>query len=352
MKTVLAFIALVGITIIHPFAYASDDLVKHNAVILLYHHVSSDTPPSTSISPEKFTEHMQYIASNHTVVSLEVLVDALTKGTELPENSVAITFDDGYKNIAQNAHPILKRHGFEYTIFINPTQIGLTPQQLDWSEVKQLQQEGVTFANHTSYHNHLLTGSEQPDWLEKTMQDIQKAESELQEKTGKSWKWLAYPYGEFNLRLQQEVAKAGYIAFGQHSGAVAPHSDMTALPRVPAAGIYANLETLKTKLSSFAMPITDKAISDPELSHQQRQPRQTLTIDLSDIRPNQLACFYNGKTIDLVWKENSVELILPKALSVGRSRINCTAPSKTLPKRFYWYSQPWFVPAKDGSWPD
>ena len=32
-----------------------------NAAILLYHHVSSSTPASTSISPEAFKSHMEYL---------------------------------------------------------------------------------------------------------------------------------------------------------------------------------------------------------------------------------------------------------------------------------------------------
>jgi len=352
MKLFNVALLIACLTLLCPTGYAKDELPNTNAVILLYHHVSEDTPPSTSISPDKFAEHMQYLADSHTVIPLKELVENLKNKRSLPKNSVAITFDDGYLNIAQNAHPILRKHGFEYTIFINPPQIGVIPQQLDWPLIKRLMAEGVSFANHTSYHNHLLTGSDKADWLQNTLEDIALAEAELLQQTGNSFKYLAYPYGEFNQRLQRAIGERDYIGFGQQSGAVASYSDFTALPRVPAAGIYANIKTLKVKLNSFAMPIVDKRIKDPHLTYEARRPEQTLTVDLTDIHPNQLACFRSGKPIELIRNGNQFTMPITEDLPIGRSRINCTAPSKTLPERFYWYSQPWFVPDHEGNWPE
>ena len=87
-----------------------------NAAILLYHHVSSSTPASTSISPEAFKSHMEYLDAHHTVVSLQDVVSAIQHNTTLPENAVAITFDDGYANILDNAHPILADLGFPLSL--------------------------------------------------------------------------------------------------------------------------------------------------------------------------------------------------------------------------------------------
>ena len=120
-----------------------------NAAILLYHHVSSSTPASTSISPEAFKSHMEYLDAHHTVVSLQDVVSAIQHNTTLPENAVAITFDDGYANILDNAHPILAEFGFPYTVFINPDEIGVGTQQLTWEQLIAMQNDGVVFANHT-----------------------------------------------------------------------------------------------------------------------------------------------------------------------------------------------------------
>ena len=95
-----------------------------NAVILLYHHVSGSAPASTSVTPEVFEQHIQYLADGYNVISLEHAVNALKSEKRLPERAVVITFDDGYRSIYDNAHPILARHGMPYTVFINPQIIG------------------------------------------------------------------------------------------------------------------------------------------------------------------------------------------------------------------------------------
>jgi len=325
---------------------------SQNATILLYHHVSDDMPKSTSISPEMFRQHMEFLQKNHVVLSLTSIVNNIKNARPIPNNAVAITFDDGYQNIADNGHPILKEFGFPYTIFINPSLIGKLSQQMTWDQIRNLQKQGVTFANHTSEHNHLLTGSSESDWLNRTMLDISNAEAHLVKESIESLKYVAYPYGEYNLALQKELQKKGYIGFGQNSGAVGNNSDWLALPRIPAAGIFANLKTLAVKLNSLAMPIVSKKIEDPELTHNDKHPKQMFTLDTSDFYPTQFTCYYRGKPIELKWQGNDVRLILGKPLPDGRSRVNCTAPSKTYKGRFYWYSQPWFVPTKDGRWLD
>lgn len=326
---------------------------KH-ASILQYHHVSDKTPPITSVTPEQFAEHMQYIARNHTVLPLPELVASLRENKALPEKAVAITFDDGYRNILENGHPILKRHGFNYTIFINPALIGKEAHQLSWAEVRQMQKDGVWFANHTDDHGHLLDrkGLENDQWLAALKQDIQQAEAKLEQELGYSLKYLAYPFGEYNRAIQTLLDKMGYLGFAQQSGAVAPYSDFTALPRYPAAGIYANLDTLKVKLNSLAMPVLSKPI-DPELEYDNRTPQWTTRIDLQDIRPSQLNCFFRGQPMKPEWVEpDSFYLEINKPLSPGRSRVNCTAPSKQDPKRYYWHSQPFFVATQEGKWLD
>ena len=45
-----------------------------NAVILLYHHVSSTTPASTSVTPAVFEQHLQHLADGYNVISLEQAV--------------------------------------------------------------------------------------------------------------------------------------------------------------------------------------------------------------------------------------------------------------------------------------
>lgn len=326
-----------------------------NAVILLYHHVAKNTPPSTSISPEQFARHMDYLKANYQVLPLEQVIEALQAKQPLPDNTVVITFDDGYNDILANAHPVLKAHQFPYTVFINPKVIGHQGGQLSWDEVKQMQSEGVTFANHTQDHLHMLArdGQEnQQAWLTRVWQNVTDAEDELLAQTGTSLKYLAYPFGEFNSSLQQRVRENGYVGFGQQSGAISSYSDFTALPRFPAAGVYANLETLKTKLASLAMPVSDSSLDDPVVQQGTLHAPITLTIAGDDADVTRLSCFYQNSPLPLTTNGREVQFSIRETLPVGRSRVNCTAPSLTQSGRYYWYSQPFFVADEQGQYPN
>ncbi|MEM7264336.1 MAG: polysaccharide deacetylase family protein [Pseudomonadota bacterium] len=326
-----------------------------NAAILLYHHVSSSTPASTSISPEAFKSHMEYLDAHHTVVSLQDVVSAIQHNTTLPENAVAITFDDGYANILDNAHPILADLGFPYTVFINPDEIGVGPKQLTWEQVIAMHNDGVVFANHTLDHLHMLNGEQamgERAWLEKVWQNVESAEKKIEDKLDISLKYLAYPFGEYNTALANKLKAEGYIGFGQHSGAVGPSSDMQALPRFPAAGPYANLATLKTKLNSLAMPVTQSSHKDPRMTTRNLSSPISLTIDSDDVRLTQVNCFFGGDPIETSLEENVLTFTLDETLPVGRSRVNCTAPSNAQSGHYYWYSTPFFVADEDGNYPD
>lgn len=330
---------------------------QSSAVILLYHHVAEDTPASTSVSPALFAEHLAYIAAHHQVVSLTEVVDALTQGTELPENALAITFDDGYENILTNGHPLLRQYQFPYTVFINPGSIDKQGNQLSWSQVKQMQQEGVTFANHTLSHAHLLEklpGESKAEWLTRVLDDIESAEAMIAKHTGVSLRYLAYPFGEYNLSLGQAILEKGYIGFGQHSGAVGVLSDRAALPRFPAAGIYGRLTSLSPKMRSLAFPVLKSSVTDPDNPSLGQGDWVSLQLDMSveDIRFSESQCFFAGKPIEKKQESTTLDFQLPADLPVGRSRVNCTAPSKSKKGRFYWYSQPFFRADAKGRYPD
>ena len=362
---ICAFILLMSI---HSITVASP-----HVSILQYHHVSETTPDITSITPTKFAEHLEYLAEHHTVVSLEDVEESIKQKKALPEFAVAITFDDGYKNILENAHPLLKQYGYAYTIFINPAQIGSSPSQLNWDEVKQMSKEGVTFANHTVDHAHLLEMLEnesESDWLARVKRDVEMAESIITQQVGYSRKWLAYPFGEFDERIKNMLAEMGYLAFGQQSGAAAWYVDLQALPRFPASGRYADLTSLKTKLKSLAMPVIKKTPDDPKVKLNTSSLTVSLVIDTQDFLPDRFACYYLGDKMDVSIKPVSKsqldahELINEKAVlhnfafsinrkfNPGRSRVNCTAPSLTRGGRFYWYSLPFFTATAQGKYLD
>ncbi|MGQ8366481.1 polysaccharide deacetylase family protein [Glaciecola sp. 1036] len=359
MKLYQAF-ALFGLLFTFTLAKANQDVASSveqspTFTILQYHHVSENTPPVTSISASQLEKHLAHLAANHNVISLEQGVKAIKEKTKLPDNAVAITFDDGYANIYENGFPLLKKYNFPFTIFVNPDTIGTTSSQLSWQQLEEMSSL-ATYANHTIGHIHLLNKQQnetENQWLSRVMNNIIEAENLLNEKLGYSKKWLAYPFGEFNHKLKQALLQQGFLGFAQHSGAVGVDTDMGAIPRFPAAGIYANLNTLKVKLESLPMSVdtyspfaTEQALSDK---------LNSIEINLKhsrDIRLNQATCYFQGNLLATQTENEQIKVALNHQFSPGRIRINCTAPSEHLNGRFFWYSVPYFTPNKNGNYPD
>ncbi|TMP25273.1 polysaccharide deacetylase [Pseudoalteromonas rubra] len=318
------------------------------AVILQYHHVSEKLPAVTSVSEATFRQHLNFLKSEQfSVIALDELIQQLQAGKTLPPKTVAITFDDGYLNNMEAAAPILEQFGYPYTIFVNPKLIDEKKGYvMSWPQLRQLSKRGALIANHSAQHDYLhlkKAGESQAQWRSRIRQDLVWSQARIKEEIGHDLPYIAYPYGEFDRPLQDLVAELGLVGIGQHSGAVGPDSDFTRLPRFPASGIYANLSTLKTKLYSLAFSLAKADYQDSVTDN--RTPSITLTFKEMDFYQNQFACFVSGLgKADLTWQgEKTVTITTPKPLSSGRSRYNCTAPSKRFSGQFYWYSQPWVV---------
>ena len=326
-----------------------------NAVILLYHHVSEKTPPSTSVSPSVFRSHMLYLHENFQVLPLSEIISALQAKRSLPDNAVAITFDDGFVDIYQNGHPILTEFELPYTVFINPALVGEADYHLSWQQMGEMTKKGASFANHNLRHEHLLARKGDEDekaWLKRVGNDIQQAQQMLQENLGISHKYFAYPYGEFSPALQQHITDLGYVGFAQYSGAVASFSDFSALPRFPAAGVEADFALLKIKLHSLAMPVTDVDPIDPVMNEAQMPFTFSFKVNDKDIDNGRIGCFFQGQAQNIAVEGEKILAEFNLFLPYGRSRLNCTVPSIAQPSRYYWYSKPFFVADQQGQWLD
>ena len=103
--------------------------------ILGYHQI--DTPDflretmGWSMNPEKFQAQMEYIARYHKVITPKELEGAVKNKWPLPKNAVALTFDDGYRDVHDVALPILKKLGLQAIVFL--TTGALDSQRSIWT---------------------------------------------------------------------------------------------------------------------------------------------------------------------------------------------------------------------------
>jgi len=93
-----------------------------NLVILTYHRVRERTgifyDRNINASPLEFRRQMEYIKKKFNLISMSELVECYEQKRNLKPNSLMVTFDDGYRDVAFNAFPILKELGIPAVAFL------------------------------------------------------------------------------------------------------------------------------------------------------------------------------------------------------------------------------------------
>lgn len=329
-----------------------------SAVVLEYHHVATDTPPSTSVDPATFGAHMEHLAENgFHVWPLARLVDTVRAGEPVPEKTVALTFDDAYRSVYTEVYPRLRARGWPFTVFVATDGIGDTAGvYMSWDQLRELQRNGVTIANHGATHPHLVRrrpGESEREWLERVRGEIVSAqrrlEAELEQPPPRLFAW---PYGEFSPPLQSLLRELGYVGFGQQSGAFGPGSDFTALPRFPLATGFASLDSFALKVRSRPLPVRATEPRSGVLAPDVARPELRLTLGPGPYRPEGVRCYVGGRPVGVELEDTTPPVLrvrADRALGAGRTKYNCTAPA-TDSATWFWYSFVWMKPLPDGSW--
>jgi peptidoglycan/xylan/chitin deacetylase (PgdA/CDA1 family) len=100
---------------------------KSNSIqILSYHRINDEHDPFFPALPvQTFAKQMEYVAERYYVLRLDDAVNVLKDG-DIPDNSLVITFDDGYRDNYLNAFPILQKFRIPATIFLATGAINST----------------------------------------------------------------------------------------------------------------------------------------------------------------------------------------------------------------------------------
>jgi peptidoglycan/xylan/chitin deacetylase (PgdA/CDA1 family) len=334
-----------------------------DGVILLYHHVADDTPASTSVTIDAFRAQLDYLErGGFNVMPVLELVRALENGDEVPDRSVAITFDDAYRSILSNALPELAARGWPFTVFVSTEGIddGYAAY-LSWDELRYLGERGATIGNHSVTHTHLVRqaeGESSAVWRRRVRGEIEAAEARLAaEVDDYRVPVFAYPYGEYTAAIKAIVADLGLYGLGQHSGAVGPTSDFFALPRYPIATDLGLTESeFALRVRSRALPV--RLVGDEQhIVGDDEAPALRLALEgAGDVRLVELACYASGLgRMSLEWADAAMTAFVARpagALGSGRSKYNCTAPSASTAGVYYWYGYLWMKRQQDGRWYD
>jgi peptidoglycan/xylan/chitin deacetylase (PgdA/CDA1 family) len=214
--------------------------------VLMYHKVNDIPDNPTTVPVGLFDEQMAHLKElGYTVVDLDAVLDYYTKGVPLPAGATLITFDDGYRDVLENAMPVLQRHGYPAVLFApiaymqDPMPLphelllvrqGVRNATVDWQDFAALEAGGVRIESHGIAHKPLAEIE-----LDEAVREITISKIRLEERLGRPVRSFAYVKGSeahFHSVHVSLVQQAGYeLAFTSVSGGNGPDTDPLRLRR-------------------------------------------------------------------------------------------------------------------------
>ena len=92
-------------------------------LVLCYHRIGTNGIPLFSeLPPSIFDAQMRYIRKRYRVLSLDDLCEEMETPSS-KEDAVAVTFDDGYRDLFTHALPVLRKYQIPATIFLPAASI-------------------------------------------------------------------------------------------------------------------------------------------------------------------------------------------------------------------------------------
>jgi peptidoglycan/xylan/chitin deacetylase (PgdA/CDA1 family) len=222
--------------------------VVQNIPILMYHKIEEESSETDGliVGKKDFSSQMNYLKINgYTTISLDQLYDFMSKGTALPNNPVAITFDDGYANNYTLAYPVLKANKQQATVFMIGKDIDKNKESLTSKQIKEMDANGFRVENHTFRHDDLAKLT-----YEKQLETLTLTKIALEEILGRKVNYIAYPYGSYNTDTLKAAKKSECLmGISTEAGLTSKNDGMYAIDRI-FMGPLDNLTTMKRKLST------------------------------------------------------------------------------------------------------
>lgn len=203
-----------------------------DAHIFVYHRFGDPRYPSTNTSLQELHREFTYLKNKgYKVIPLQKLVDAVRFKKPIDNRWVVLTIDDGFKSFLQ-ALPLFQKYHYPFTIFIATKPIeGKYPDFLTWSDLQKIQEFG-TIGFHSHAHSHLVDLSKK-----EIIADTNKGLALFKKHLGFFPHFYAYPYGEYNKKVQNIIKSFGFFAIcNQNIGAINQNSDIYDLDRIALVG--------------------------------------------------------------------------------------------------------------------
>ena len=231
--------------------------MSEDVLVLCYHAVSPDWEATMAVTPEALREQLTALASRgyRGATFREAVLDPPAGRT------VAVTFDDSYRSVAELGRPILDELGWPATVFVPTAYAGaeeprgwdgtdhwlstphareLTP--MSWAKLAGLRDAGWEIGSHTSTHPHLTECDD-----DRLAAELRGSKADCERELGAPCETLAYPYGDHDGRVVAAAADSGYAAAAALPGRAGRRPELHAYPRV---GVWSNTGALRFRLKA------------------------------------------------------------------------------------------------------
>lgn len=219
------------------FSFITD---KQRVTILMYHHILSDknkkeggwSKNGAVNTTESFDQQMKYIGDQgYNTISVKALEAFIYQKKPLAassqNNSILLTFDDGYLSNYINAYPLMKKYGLRGVVF---HETACTPDQsiekLDIHKIDRISLEQMDLMSDVFEHEmHTHKGHDKVNavadmiWMnkEEMVEDLKENQRALPKYSSKSY--FAYPFGMYDNETIEALKAVGVkLAFTTQGG--------------------------------------------------------------------------------------------------------------------------------------
>jgi len=175
--------------------------------ILTYHAIGTtidgDVRFLYNLKPVRFEEHVRHLAGHYTDC-LVPLGSCASTGDSL---SIALTFDDGYRDNLSIAAPLLAARGIPFTVFVCTGEVARRkPGFLSPEDVRELARvPGASIGSHGVRHVRLTECDEHC-----LREEMSGSKSFLEDLLGMEVDMLSYPHGAVDRRVRDMAEAVGY----------------------------------------------------------------------------------------------------------------------------------------------
>lgn len=187
-------------------------------VVLIYHRVGGGTDSEIDLPVSVFERQMAYLHEHHALVSLDALTDGPSVVGPHRTDLVAVTFDDGCREIYEHAFPILVRYKIPATVYVvtrymesqRPFDFGgysrsnQRPWPLSWGQARDMVASGLmTVGAHSHSHEDLTRVS-----AGAVREEVDRCRGLIEDRLGSPPRHFAYPWGVMNAGVKRIVGES------------------------------------------------------------------------------------------------------------------------------------------------